>query len=135
MNVPDDTLIASYRKPGVCELCGKRCRMLCAAHIFSKGAGKVDHPWNLVAVGMDPVNGCCDCHLRSHNGPKPSREDFLRVVADREEVSPEHITETISAVRACPRKSTFEAASVWLREHFDRQVAESAIEIIRRVYE
>lgn len=134
MNVPDDTLLASYRIPGHCELCGKFCVMLCAAHVFSRGAGRVDHPWNLVKAGMDPLRDC-KCHHNSHATGKPSREEFLRVVADREEVSPEHITETISAVRSCPRKSTLTAAWLWLFDNFERQVAESAFAICKKNYE
>lgn len=134
MNVPNDTLLASYRKPGLCEYCRKPCSMRCAAHIFSKGAGRVDHPINLIQLGMDALRDC-DCHSRSHHGRSPTRDDFLAIVAGREQTSAQRISDTIAAVRACPRKSTFEAASVWLREHFPRDVAEKAIEIIGVVYE
>jgi hypothetical protein len=108
--------------------------MRCGAHIFSKGAGRVDAMLNLVQVGMDAVRDC-DCHHRAHQGRSPSRADMLRIAAIREGVSALLIVETVQAVRACPRHSTFAASSVWLREHFPQDVAEAAISIVKGVYE
>lgn len=133
MNVPNPDYLKSLRIPGLCEHCRRPCRMRCGAHIFSVGAGRVDHPINIVQVGMDAVHDC-DCHHRSHSGRSPSREDFLRIASKREGVSVNHITETVSAVRACPRLPTLAKSSHWLTTNFDADVAASAIEIIKTNY-
>lgn len=133
MNVPNFSLLASYRKPGLCQMCRKPCNMRCAAHVFGRGAGRVDAPINLIQLGMDALRDC-SCHHNSHARGKPSREDFLEVVSAREGVPVALIIDTIHAVRACPRYSTFAKSSVWLREHFHRDAAEAAIAIIEGVY-
>jgi hypothetical protein len=80
MKVVNPSLIASYRTPGPCRYCGKVVRMRCAAHIFSRGAGQVDIPCNLVSLGMDAVTDC-DCHARSHGGNEPTTDELLAVSA------------------------------------------------------
>ncbi len=135
MNVPDDRLLSSFRNPGNCELCGKFCSMCCAAHIFSKGSGRVDHMMNLVRVGLSAV-AHCRCHHDSHATQNPSRAKLLEVVAKREGFTAEFIESVIMAVRACPWQATFEQAENWLLSHFaDKVVAEAAIAIVKRNYE
>lgn len=133
MNVPNDRLLAEFRTPGNCELCGKFCSMCVAAHIFSRGAGRVDALINLVRVGMSAV-AHCPCHHDSHSTQKQPRSKLLSVAAAREGVTVEFIESVIPAVRACPRWSTFERTSLWLREHFPREVAEAAMKICRGNY-
>lgn len=133
MNVPNDRLLAEFRTPGNCELCGSFCSMCAAAHIFSKGAGRVDARINLVRVGLSAVADC-RCHHDSHANQNQPRSKLLAVAAKREGVAIEHIEAVIPAVRACPRLNTFAAASVWLRGHFPRDVAEAAMEICKENY-
>lgn len=130
MNIPNDKLLASYRTSGNCEHCGKFCSMRVAAHVFSKSAGRIDHPLNLVHLGMNPVTDCV-CHANSHSTPSPSRMDFLRIVSKREGVPVQLIVDSIAAVRACPRYSTATKSWLWLLEKFPREVAEGAFKIIK----
>ncbi len=133
MNVPDDTLLASMRTPGACDYCGKECPNRAAHHIFTRGAGQVDWAPNLIALGWDAPG--CVCHVGFHYSGKPSMVQLLANSAARHGMTPDLIESTIHAIRACPRSSTFAKASGWLREHFPREVAESAIGVIRKVYE
>lgn len=130
MNIPNDALLATYRKPGLCEVCRKPCRMRCAAHIFSKGAGRVDHPWNLVQVGMDTLRDC-KCHHNSHANNSPSRLDLLRIVERREGVAIAFIQAVIPAIRACPRLGSIGNVATWLTKAFREEVAVAALGIIR----
>lgn len=134
MNVLDPDLLKSYRLPGLCECCGKVCKMRCGHHVFSKGAGQVDHQWNLVKVAMSPQDGCT-CHHDHHLKGKPSRAEMLQIVSNREGVPVDVIDSVIPAVIACPRWNTLEMSAGWLNAHFPIEVASKAIEIIRRNYE
>lgn len=135
MNVLNPDLLKSLRLPGLCEMCRKPCKMRCGHHVFSKGAGQVDHMLNLVSVAMNPVDGC-NCHGSYHTTGKPSKMRFLEVISDREGVPIDVILEVIPAVRACPSMFlTFEPASAWLHKNFREPIAAQAADIIRRKFE
>jgi hypothetical protein len=107
--------------------------MRCGHHVFSKGAGQVDHAFNLVAVGMNPSD--CKCHHNHHFSGTPSRHDFLRVVSKREGVPLELIAETIPAVIAVPPRLSRTQSADWLLSKFPLEVAQKAIEITQIVYD
>jgi len=133
MNVLNPALLKAFRLPGLCEYCRKPCKMRCGHHVFAKGAGQVDHPWNLVKVGMNPRD--CNCHGSHHFSGKPSRHEFLCVVSEREGVSLEFIDQVIPAVIALPPKmASWERASGWLMDHFPEDVAVKAAEIVKPMF-
>lgn len=101
MRIVDDALIASYRRHGRCEWCGRNV-MLCAAHIFGKGAGQVDIPCNLVSLGMDAVRDC-SCHHDSHLTGWPGRDELLAIAAAREGVLQDDIEAVVMMARRLPR--------------------------------
>lgn len=134
MNVINTDLLKSLRLPGLCEMCRKVCKMRCGHHIFAKGAGQVDHLWNLVKVGMNPRD--CNCHHNLHFNGTPSRHRCLEIVSKREGVPLEFIDQVIPAVIACPsRMLSHEAATAWLVKAFPEDVALKASEIIRRAFD
>lgn len=128
MNVPDPDTLASFRRGGRCELCGQPCMMLCGAHIWSKGAGRVDLPFNLVAVGMNPLVDC-DCHVQSHCGILIPRERFLVVAAARERTTPRAITAVVHMLRRLPKNPRQAEIGYELNEleGESRRLAEKAI--------
>jgi hypothetical protein len=81
----------------VCEYCrrpafgGTQC-----AHVFSRGAGHVDIPGNLVSL-------CASCHHESHNGRLITRADLLRTAAEREGLLPEEIEDVVHELRRWPK--------------------------------
>lgn len=81
MIVKDDALLASYRRRGKCEWCGKTVNLI-AAHAFSRGSGRIDLPWNLVSLGADAVRDCT-CHHDSHYQGWPGTDELLTVIASR----------------------------------------------------
>lgn len=74
-----------------CEVCGYGDRWAVPHHIFSRGAGRVDIRWNLIAV-------CPVCHWDIHNGDIPQSE-LLRIVALRDGTTPEAIREEVARIR------------------------------------
>lgn len=112
MNLPNPDLLKSFRRRGKCECCGKMCD-LCGAHVFSKGAGQIDHMVNLVALGMDTIRDC-DCHHRSHQGLRPTTYDLLALVGKREGLHPELIKDVVDAIRAVPAKLSLEQIEQWV---------------------
>lgn len=107
MKLVDDDLIASYRRPGRCEWCGRGVRMLCAAHVMSKGAGQVDIPCNLMSLGMDAVMDC-GCHHSSHMGNEPTAIDMLAKNAMKYKTSQQAIVDLVWWVRRLPKNATKE---------------------------
>jgi hypothetical protein len=83
-----------------CEYCqrpafgGTHC-----AHIFSRGAGQVDIPGNLIGL-------CAPCHHDSHNMNNRrliTRYDLLRTAAEREGLEPSEIEDAVMAIRRHPK--------------------------------
>lgn len=94
--------LAQCRSRRRCEVCGKGGRQA-ACHIFTVGSGRVDAPWNLVAMGLDPFRDC-DCHHRHHEGKRPTRADLLAIAARREKTTADAITEAVGYIRALSKE-------------------------------
>ena len=99
------SLCVRERAAWKCEYCGKHVPMRCGCHVFSRGAGRLDHPLNLVALGLNPFTDC-PCHQDSHSKGIPSQMDLLTVVAAREGALQDDIHKAIYIVRALPKSAT-----------------------------
>lgn len=93
----DEDVLDQFRTLGRCEWCRKGCRKRVASHIYTRGAGRVDIPENL--MGM-----CVSCEL-SHHSPngKPSVKDMETVVALRMGIDPASIKDAVDAARLLPK--------------------------------
>jgi hypothetical protein len=92
MNVVDEKVLDRFRGPGKCEWCGHLRKRLDAAHIFTRGAGRLDLPINLVGL-------CHWCHVCHHNGATPTRAQLLVVAAIREGWPPDAMESCIHYLR------------------------------------
>lgn len=101
MRVENKAFLKSRCRVGRCEWCGKKGINLCAAHVFSKGAGRIDHPLNCVDVGLEPWD--CPCHVESHQLGYPGKDEFLTVIAAREQELQPDIETTIHLIRHLPK--------------------------------
>lgn len=122
MRVIDEALLASYRTPGECEMCGHACSMRCAHHIYSRGSGRLDLPFNLLAVGMDPMRDC-ECHHKIENGHIPLA-DALEVAAKRNGVTPDWITTEVYRLRRLPQPRVDAEYEALIAEHYARFAAQ-----------
>ena len=97
MRIVDEVCIKRIREQagGRCEACLMRAD-LHVHHLFSRGAGRLDIPVNLIAV-------CPACHAMIHNAwgerLKKIKRLLLTLVALREQTSPERIEATIYRLR------------------------------------
>lgn len=93
MRVIDKPLLAEFSRPGRCEYCRKPCPDgRDPAHIYSRGAGRVDVRRNLVSL-------CRECHTRSHAGHAPRRWRLLIIAAKRELTTPKEIRDLVHSIR------------------------------------
>lgn len=97
VRVINDKLLREFRMMGVCAWCNRRFPEVDPAHIYSRGAGRVDIRCNI-------VNLCRKCHTTSGtanegNGQHPNRQDLLEISAKREGMTPDEITETVFRIR------------------------------------
>ncbi len=106
MKIVNDDLIASYRKRGRCLWCSEMVN-LCAAHLFSKGAGQVDLPFNLISLGQNAVVDC-SCHQDSHYSQSPGRDKLLAINARLYKTTPQAIEDVVQWVRRLPKGSSRE---------------------------
>ena len=97
MRLIDEEVLIEARSRERCEWCGRR-GPLDAAHILSKGAGRVDLPCNIVALDRF-------CHSRSHAGDDPTTADLLAIAAAREGILQDDIRRMVWAVRRAPKGS------------------------------
>lgn len=100
MKLVNPKALVPFRGPGLCQNCGKSCMTREAAHVFSKGAGRIDHRLNLIALGGAFA---CGCHHRHHQGREPRTDDLLQKVSERESVPVEVIRSWVAAVRREPK--------------------------------
>lgn len=96
MKVVDEKLLAEFRESPRCEWCNK-AKPVEPHHIFSRGAGRLDIRWNLVAL-------CRWCHSSAHsansvNNARPKLQDLLELVARREGIKPEEIKPRVDRLR------------------------------------
>ena len=67
--------IQEVRKP-YCEICGQRTNIE-PHHINTRGSGGGDIKENLIQL-------CTQCHINTHSGQYPTKDDCLNKVAERE---------------------------------------------------
>lgn len=99
MIIKNDALLATYRTAGPCEYCHKSCREREPHHVYTRGAGRLDVPCNLLSLGKAFE---CGCHREVHDG-KIARAAFLSVVARRERVTVEVIERVVYCLRFLTR--------------------------------
>jgi hypothetical protein len=127
VKIVNESLLASMRGPGRCEYCHKSCKVLEAAHVFSKGAGRLDIRINLVSLGST-LGFECQCHSKSHNansgnGVRPNLKDLIQVVSEREKVMPEDIKPVIDFIRRLPKTWSIVGCEHWMEgELTDSQI-------------
>lgn len=93
MRIVCKRLLKEFAAKTRCEFCGRHSSTgLDPAHIWSRGAGRVDVKENLVSL-------CRECHTRSHAGHEPTREQLLAIAAKREGCTPDDITEMVYRLR------------------------------------
>lgn len=68
--------ILKEMRKSYCEYCGRRCNIE-PHHVYSRGSGGGDIRENLIQL-------CSECHRSTHSGNKPSKEDCLLVIGQRE---------------------------------------------------
>ncbi len=92
MRIVDEELLEKFRSKTTCEWCKKLFLSgLDPHHVHSKGAGRLDIQWNLIAL-------CRRCHSDVHDG-RILRDDLLAVVAAREGVLQDEIRQKIWDLR------------------------------------
>jgi hypothetical protein len=98
VKVIDRKLLARVRRRA-CEVCDAAPPSE-AHHLFTRGAGQLDLPINVVAL--------CSfgCHYRHHFSGTPSTADLLAIVARREGVSVEDIQQTVWRYRRAGKDGT-----------------------------
>ena len=77
MKVIDKNLLLEFRLMRQCAWCKKKVEECDPAHIFSRGAGRVDIRENI-------VNLCRECHFFNHCGQPPTKNDLLFIASVRE---------------------------------------------------
>lgn len=63
----------------ICEVCGNRTNNE-PHHINTRGSGGGDIRENLIQL-------CTQCHINTHSGQYPTKEDCLEIVAEREGIT------------------------------------------------
>ena len=93
MKIIDKKLLKDFSRPGRCEWCDVYfAGGLDPAHIFSRGAGRVDITENLVSL-------CRTCHSYNHAGKEPTRAQLLLLAAKRERTTAEEIVDKVQRIR------------------------------------
>ena len=123
MRVFDEELLATYRTPGECDFCGRTVKMRCAHHVFARVSGRLDLPFNLLAVGMEPWD--CHCHRQIEDGVI-GLEVVLDCVARRDGVTPEWIRDEVFRLRRLPQPRIDAEYERLIAEHYARFAAEQA---------
>ena len=98
MKIEDEKLLATFRGPGRCELCGKGCKSREPHHVTAKGMGggkRLDIRLNILSVGSTPAFEC-ECHTRIDT--KAGQERCWRIISEREGVPVETIREVCSFI-------------------------------------
>lgn len=108
MRITDDELMEEFRRATHCSYCGVACPQGCdPAHAYSRGAGRLDVRWNLLAL-------CRPCHIRNHHNAI-TRYQVLTVIARRENVALSSIQEAIYLLRRADRG--------WTSNQWDNEMA------------
>jgi hypothetical protein len=107
MKLVDEAALDRFRGPGLCDWCRKPVRSRDAHHVMTKGAGRVDHPWNTAAL-CTTFSGGDNCHATFHDG-NILRADLMAVVAKREGVLQDDIEGLVYLIRRLPKGGDHEA--------------------------
>ena len=67
MKISNPSLLAEYRTPGNCEICGRACQVREPAHRIAVAQGRLDVAINLLALGSTR-RFLCGCHSAVHSG-------------------------------------------------------------------
>ena len=116
MKIVNREVLRQFSEKTRCEMCGRLCPQGCdAAHVFSRGAGRLDISINLIALcrGFDK-NGWVSCHQDHHSG-KLTQYDLLAIVSRREKVLQDAIIEVVYFLRALPKYVTEYGFQTFLR--------------------
>lgn len=93
-----------FRGPGLCEYCEQWFDVRDAAHLFAKGQGggkQIDLPINLCSL-------CWKCHrIGNHNGKEPTFGTLVKIIAQREGVTPEWVIAEVYRIRRLPKESEY----------------------------
>ena len=111
MRIEHEDLMDVFRFKTRCECCGVSVAGCDPAHIYSRGAGRVDIASNF--VGLANL-----CHTKSHAGHQPNRKRLLEIAAKREGTTPQAITDTVQFIRRIPKGSN-EKTILFLMEELD----------------
>lgn len=108
MTVVDEDLLALFRVPGECELCGVFCQAREPHHVWARGMGagsRLDVRVNLVALGG---TFRCSCHSWIHAGFIPKRA-VVSVVALREGMTVDGVISAVHRLLRAPKGSDVQA--------------------------
>lgn len=123
MRIVDESVLAAFRSALRCGYCGLWLRHRAHPHhLRAKGLGggsRIDHPWNLIALGGE---WDCGCHLQHHAGHEPLYCHLLAKVAAREGVLQHQIEDWISLVLRLPKGSALPPLPVPENQHDQNRV-------------
>lgn len=110
MKIVNVALLKRFRTAGHCELCGVWCKVREPHHAFTRGAGQLDVPFNLIAVGSTRKSECrCHARVDGRDSPAIPFDEVLAVIAKREGVTPEWIESEVWRLRRLPQPRDGEA--------------------------
>ncbi len=102
MRIVNEQLLASQRGPGRCEWCGQHVAAREAHHVFKRGSGRLDVPWNLLWVGRTQPFPLCPCHGDLEAG-RIMQEDALLKIAGRDGWLQPVMVRVVNALRWLPK--------------------------------
>ncbi len=106
MKLIDEKCLTTFRTAGSCDWCGQFSRVRQPHHaLVFRGMGggtRIDHPYNLVALG-GPFD--CPCHDDAHRG-RILRADFLVIIAAREGRLQDEIEAELDRIRRASKWRT-----------------------------
>ncbi len=93
MKIVNKKLLKTFTVPGLCECCHCPCPDgRDPHHLFTRGAGRVDIPENLVSL-------CRECHNSFHMSGRPCLTELLEVSAKRNGTTAEAIRAKVYEIR------------------------------------
>lgn len=98
MTHTDENTLNAFRGPGLCDYCNAWVPRREAAHVFSKGTGRLDIRIALAGL-CGAFTGGMNCHGRQHNEGEPSQDDLLLMVSRRENVRQDDIRAVVWLLR------------------------------------
>ncbi len=96
----DEKVLASFRGPGKCALCGTWSPQRECHHVFSRGAGRLDVPLNLCSLGGA---WSCLCHAQAQRYVI-TRAKVVEAVAFREGLDAAFVAQRVPWLRRQPKE-------------------------------